>query len=692
MLTPPRLAALALLLIVAPIGSFAAPSLTVRLDQPTAKVSPTLYGMMTEEINHSYDGGLYAELIQNRVFLDDADHPVHWTLLPGGKDAAMALDHTQPLSATAPVSLRLEGAASVANDGYWGVALHPATTYRASLYARGQAGTSLTVRLASTDGQNVWAAAQVGPLADTWKRFETTLTTPADLTASVDNRFVVASPGGPVWINLVSLFPPTFHDRPNGNRPDLMRMMNGLHPTFLRLPGGNFLEGDHVASRFNWKRTLGPLVEREGNPGCWKYRATDGLGLLEYLEWCEDLHMEPVLAVYSGFSLKQEFVPPGPELAPFVQEDIEEIEYVTGDAQTTEWGRRRAADGHPAPFPLHYVEIGNEDVYDKSKTYDDRFAQIYDGLKARYPDLKYIATRSVTTRQPDLIDDHFYSTAARMESGTHRFDAAKRDGPKIMIGEWATMEGSPTPDLNAGLGDAAFLTGVERNSDVIVLSCYAPLLANVNTQSPGVAVEDQPDRLRRPDLFRLALVLRAADVREPPRGRGSLAAALADVPTAAAPPEPPPKNPKTPTACAARPHPATGGRRHARHRPQTPLRQTGESPGPAPGACAALHGRGTSRTHRRGADPLRHRPAGRQFGGRAGKDRSGQFDRGRRQAGVRLHPAGPIGDRPPVAPGVGATPARRGNPPRRARSRPRRCSRAGTGRVEEACVASRRQG
>ena len=169
--------------------------------------------------------------------------------------------------------------------------------------------------------------------------------------------------------------------------------MGAMHPTFLRLPGGNFLEGDHVASRFNWKRTLGPLVEREGNPGCWRYRATDGLGFLEYLEWCEDLHMEPVLAVYSGFSLRQEFVPPGPELAPFVQEDIEEIEYVTGDAQTTEWGRRRAADGHPAPFPLHYVEIGNEDEHDKSKTYDDRFAQIYDGLKARYPDLKYIATR-----------------------------------------------------------------------------------------------------------------------------------------------------------------------------------------------------------------------------------------------------------------------------------------------------------
>ena len=547
MLTPQRVTALALFFIVTPISSFAAPSLTVGLDQPTAKVSPTLYGMMTEEINHSCDGGLYAELIQNRVFLDDADHPVHWTLLPGGKDAGMALDHTQPLSATVPVSLRLEGAAGVANDGYWGVALRPSTTYRASLYARGPAGASLTVRLISADGQHVWAAAQVGPLTDTWKRFETTLTTPASLRASVDHRFVVASPGGPVWINLVSLFPPTFHDRPNGNRPDLMRLMGAMHPTFLRLPGGNFLEGDHVASRFSWKRTLGPLVEREGNPGCWKYRATDGLGLLEYLEWCEDLHMEPVLAVYSGFSLKQEFVPPGPELAPFVQEDIEEIEYVTGDAQTTEWGRRRAADGHPAPFPLHYVEIGNEDEHDKSKTYDDRFAQIYDGLKARYPDLKYIATRGITTRKPDLVDYHSYSTAARMESGAHRFDTARRDGPKTMIGEWATVEGSPTPDLNAALGDAAWLTGLERNSDVIVLSCYAPLLANVNTKprawqwGTNLIGFDGLTCFGSPSYYVQQMFANHL-------GDVVLAAALADVPTAPAPPEPPPRNPAAPPA------------------------------------------------------------------------------------------------------------------------------------------------
>jgi alpha-N-arabinofuranosidase len=480
MIHPFRLCAAGLVLAYTPL--FADPSLTVHLDDVKAKISPTLYGLMTEEINHAYDGGLYAELIQNRVFLDDATTPVHWSVLPGDKPGAIALDSVQPLSAALPTSLRLDGPTRVENDGFWGVALRPATKYRASLYARGDEGTSITLQLTGADGQHVLASAQVGPLHDAWGRFEAVLTTPSDLTASVDNRFVIESTGSKTWVNLVSLFPPTFNDRPNGTRPDLMEMMAGLHPTFLRLPGGNFLEGDHVATRFNWKETIGPLTDRPGNPGCWKYRTSYGLGLLEFLEWCEDLHVQPVLAVYSGYSLKQEYVKPGPDLEPFVQEDLDEIEYVTGDAKTTKWGQRRAADGHPEPFPLQYVEIGNEDFYDQAKTYDARFAQIYDALKAKYPDLKYIATRGITSRKPDVIDYHAYRSAAAMETENHRFDTAKRDGPKLMVGEWATVEGTPTPNLNAALGDAAWMTGLERNSDVVILTCYAPLLVNVNTK------------------------------------------------------------------------------------------------------------------------------------------------------------------------------------------------------------------
>ena len=168
-----------------------------------------------------------------------------------------------------------------------------------------------------------------------------------------------------MWFNLVSLFPPTYQDRTNGNRIDLMEKMAAMRPKFLRFPGGNYLEGDHIPDRFEWKKTIGPLVDRPTHPSPWRYRSSDGMGLLEFLEWCEDLKMEPVLAVYAGYSMAQEHVDPGPALEPYVQDALDEIEYVTGDANT-KWGAERVKNGHPAPFPLRYVEIGNEDWFDRS--------------------------------------------------------------------------------------------------------------------------------------------------------------------------------------------------------------------------------------------------------------------------------------------------------------------------------------
>ncbi len=455
----------------------------------TAQVSPTLYGLMTEEINHSYDGGLYGELVQNRVFKDDASKPVHWTLIENGGTGIIELDHNQPLNTALDLSLQLKITSEnsgqrvgIANEGYWGIPVRPSTPYRASFYAKSAEKNAgpLSVSLESNDGSKVFAQAEVGPLSTTWKRYDVTLTTEASIAPSATNRFVIsAKKSGTYWFNLVSLFLPTYKDRPNGNRPDLMEKLAEMNPKFLRLPGGNFLEGDHVAERFDWKTTVGPLEKRPGHPGCWHYRASDGMGLLEFLEWCEDLHIQPVLAVYAGYSMKQEHVEPGPALQPFVEEDLEEIEYVTGDA-STKGGALRIADGHPAPFPLTYVEIGNEDGFDHAKTYDGRFAQIYDAIKAKYPHLQLIATTKVTSRTPDLYDDHFYRRATDFEGDTHHYDKHDRNGPKIFVGEWATTEGSPTPNMNAALGDAAWLTGLERNSDLVVMASYAPLLANVN--------------------------------------------------------------------------------------------------------------------------------------------------------------------------------------------------------------------
>jgi len=189
--------------------------------------------------------------------------------------------------------------------------------------------------------------------------------------------------------------------------------------------------------------------------------------------------MEPLLAVYAGYSLKGEVVPAGPKLAPFVQDALDEIEFVTGDT-TTKWGAIRAGWGHPKPFHLNYVEIGNEDYFDKSQSYDDRFTQFYDAIKAKYPKIKLIASSAVGSRTPDLRDDHFYRSHRHMERDAGHYDDQDRSGPRVFVGEWATKEGKPTPNLRASLSDAVWLMGMERNSDLVVMSSYAPLLVNVN--------------------------------------------------------------------------------------------------------------------------------------------------------------------------------------------------------------------
>ncbi len=470
------------------------PGLVVHLDQPGFTISPTFYGLMTEEINHSYDGGLYAELIRNRAFLDNASDPVHWSLVTSqGAVGAIALDTSDPVNATAlTTSLRIDATTvstgqrvGVANDGFWGIPVKPHTRYKASFYARASAGFTgpMTVDIESADGATVYAKGTVSGVGTGWKKYNLTLST-GDCEPSTNNRFVIsASAPGSVWLSLVSLFPPTYHNTPNGNRIDLMDLLAGMKPSFLRLPGGNYLEGNSIADRFNWKTTIGDLSQRPGHQGPWGYRSSDGLGLLEYLEWCEDLHMQTVLAIYAGYSLRGEHVDPGPALQPYVQDALDEVEYATGGTDTA-WGSERAKDGHPKPFVVNYIEVGNEDGFDRSGSYDGRFAQFYDAIKAKYPNLKIIATARVTSRTPDVNDDHYYRTAVAMERDAGHYDGYDRNGPKIFVGEWASTEGRPTPTYHAALGDAAWLTGLEHNSDLVVMESYAPLLVNVN---PGAS-------------------------------------------------------------------------------------------------------------------------------------------------------------------------------------------------------------
>lgn len=510
------------------------PSVTLHVDKATASVSPTLYGLMTEEINHSYDGGLYAELIRNRIFKDNKATPEGWELVKddsatkAGIKLIAAKDENIPnderrnaingaLSTCLMLTVeKANGRAGIANEGYWGIPVKPSATYKASFYTKGTARTPpplwpwepkpitpplpdienntagpITVSIESNDGKKVYATGIINlEKSIYWKKYELTLTTSADAPSTKDARFVISiNRVGLYYFNLVSLFPSTYNNRANGNRTDLMQMMVDMKPKFLRFPGGNFLEGPLIIDAFPWKTTLGPLEGRPGHRGSWGYRASDGMGLLEFLEWTEDIGGEPVLAVYAGYSLDGDHVDAGPLLKPYVDDALEEIEYVIGDT-TTYWGAKRASDGHPAPFKLRYVEIGNEDWFDRSNSYDGRFNQFRTAIETKYSQLKCISTiadkqypskKVVSGKAPEILDEHYYRNAWEMWENASQYDQYDRNGPKIFVGEWATREGAPTTNLNAALGDAAWMTGMERNSDLVIMSCYAPLFVNVNT-------------------------------------------------------------------------------------------------------------------------------------------------------------------------------------------------------------------
>ncbi len=509
-------------------------TLTLDFTKPGANVSPMLYGLMTEEINHAYDGGLYPELIRNRIFKDNKSNPEGWSLVRNDSAskaniklmAAMGQENVpfderrHAITGALTTCLRLTvektgGRIGIANEGYWGIPVKPSTTYNASFYMKGAGSMApprrpgqpaptnpppviddntpgpIMVTIESNDGKTIYASGTINlEKSIFWKKYELTLTTAANIKPTTDARFVISTERtGLYYFNLVSLFPPTYNNRPNGNRPDLIKLMADMKPKFLRFPGGNYLEGPLISDAFPWKTTLGPLEQRPGHNGSWGYRASDGMGLLEFLMWCEDIGAEPLLGVYAGYSLNGDHIDAGPLLKPYVDDALDEIEYIIGDTKTY-WGAKRAADGHPAPFKLTYVEVGNEDWFDRTNSYDGRFNQFRTAIEKKYPNLHCISTiadaqypnlKVTTGKKPEILDEHYYRDSWAMWENASQYDKYDRKGPKIFVGEWATREGLPTTNLNAALGDAAWMTGMERNSDLIIMSCYAPLFVNVNT-------------------------------------------------------------------------------------------------------------------------------------------------------------------------------------------------------------------
>ncbi|KAG2183915.1 hypothetical protein INT44_008926, partial [Umbelopsis vinacea] len=464
-------------------------SLTIRQDIAGNVSFPTLYGYMYEDINHSGDGGIYAEMIRNRAFQmnDTGGTPdlAHYSSVNGGgSSSTIHLDSAVPFNDVLTHTLRLDitqvkqgGRAGFSNEGWEGIRIQPGEKYTASFFAKSSKYTGpLTVSIESSSG-TVLAKATVPSVSSSFKKYTIELA-PSVKTTTTDNVFVISTSttnaSGSIWFDVISLFPPTFKNRANGLRADIGQIMADTKPSFFRFPGGNNIEGINAQSRWKWNETIGPIETRPGRLGDWGYMNTDGQGLLEYLEMCEDLNMEPVLAVWAGYSLDQKSIAEA-DLGPYVQDSLNELEYVMGSTKT-KYGALRASHGHAEPFDLKYVEIGNEDFF--STTYDYRYKAWYTAIKKAYPKLQIIATGGETSSPMETLDDHYYQSGPAMVADYNKYDNHPRNGTTIMVGEYATNVngccGTSPANMQAAVADAVFASGLERNSDLVQFAAYAP--------------------------------------------------------------------------------------------------------------------------------------------------------------------------------------------------------------------------
>ena len=486
---------------------------SVDAGHPGAAVSPTLYGIFFEEINHAGDGGLYAELVQNRSFEDDDRAPAHWTEIAGAK-ASLVTDGM--LNARQAHALRLDIKASgdgVQNEGYWGMAFRQQTTYTFSAWIKAETAYKgeVTVQLLSRDGRNLGQTSVPLKLkAGKWTQLKdiTVLATGSDAEGSMALTF---SAPGTLTLDVVSFFPPTYKGRPNGCRIDLAELLEDLHPKFMRFPGGCYVEGqttpkNNLHNRFEWKNTIGPIEQRPGHLSVnWGYNITDGFGYHEMLQLAEDLGAEPLFVVNVGIG--HGWLQPYDQIEEYIQEALDAIEYANGDAKTTKWGAERAKNGHPEPFGLRLLEVGNENANfyfdsnrDQSDHYFDRYIQFYKAIKAKYPEVQVIGNvESWGTDEPswrshhpvDILDEHYYRSPSWFEKNFTKYDSYDRNGPKIYIGEYAVTQGyGVNGHLTAALGEAIYMQGLERNSDIVIMGSYAPIF--VNEHNPAW----RPDMIR----------------------------------------------------------------------------------------------------------------------------------------------------------------------------------------------------
>jgi alpha-L-arabinofuranosidase len=485
---------------------------TVQAGAAGKRISPDLVGIFFEDLSYAADGGLYAELIQNRSFdYSDADH-VGWTPLTAweliqrsGGQGSVAVETAEPLNTvnTSYAVLTVErpgGGVGLRNEGFGGISVKAGERYDVSLFARQLAGAAspLTVRLESKAGTLLAEARLPAPTA-VWKKSAAVL---APSATDADARLVVLAGGtGKVALDMVSLFPEkTFHNRANGLRADLAQVIADLKPKFVRFPGGCLVHGDGLDNIYRWKETIGPVEQRKPQPNIWRYHQSKGLGYFEYFQFCEDIGAKPLPVVAAGVCCQNsnflvtrkygvgQLGLPMDQMPAYVQDVLDLIEYANGPVTST-WGAKRAAAGHPKPFGLQYLGVGNEDKI--TPTFRERFEMIYKAVKAKHPEITVIGTVGPNPAGDDydkgwkiadelhlpMVDEHCYKSPQWFWENLQRYDAYDRAKSKVYLGEWASFDDKRRSTLRSAISEAAYLTALERNADVVHFASYAPLLA-----------------------------------------------------------------------------------------------------------------------------------------------------------------------------------------------------------------------
>ncbi|NJP97176.1 alpha-N-arabinofuranosidase [Nonomuraea sp. FMUSA5-5] len=484
------------------IEGYTSGKLSVDTGAKGTKVSPDLYGVFYEDINHAADGGLYAELVQNRSFeFNSVDEPSYtgltaWSKAERGATVTPAVAGEDPLNPNNRTYLRLDvtgqGTAGVRNAGFnRGLPLVKGERYDFSVWARRAEAGPLTITV--EDGSTVLGTMTVRVKAGGWAKYRASFTASGTTDAG---RLVVQAPAGRTDLDMVSLFPRrTF--KGHGMRADLAQLIADLKPRFLRFPGGcvtnvgtydPYAETGDRRRIYQWKETIGPVEERPTNFNFWGYNQSYGIGYYEYFQFAEDIGAEalPVLSVGVNGCGENRPLTDEAKLARWVQDTLDLIEFANGPVTST-WGRKRAQLGHPKPFGLEYIGLGNEEIYPEFFTNYPKFAN---AIRARYPDIKIISNAGQTSQgawfdrmwqfardqKADLVDEHYYNNPDWFLANNHRYDTYDREGPKVFVGEYASRGNT----FSNALAEASYMTGLERNSDVVRLASYAPLLANVD--------------------------------------------------------------------------------------------------------------------------------------------------------------------------------------------------------------------